>query len=128
MFPKFFPEGTFDDLEVKWFTQHLAAMNERPLSEQGNGQRGGPNIEAYRFLWLRSFDHPVVVRLQRENDQYRVAVKELDGKGGYKPGKPMLDKTRDLTREEWLQTMREIDECSFWKMRTRNSSRTRKTV
>lgn len=40
----------------------------------------------YRFLWLRTFHHPVVVRVEKRKDGMHLFAVELDGAGGYEPG------------------------------------------
>jgi formylglycine-generating enzyme required for sulfatase activity len=113
-----FPDGVLSNSRLLWYSKHLAAMNERSLKEQTGQKSSESKREAYRFIWLRSFDHPVAVRLENNSDQYRLVAKQLDGKGGYAPGMLMIHKPKVLTREEWLELMRWINECSFWTMTT----------
>lgn len=65
-----------------WYSAHLDAMEERPLREAVS--TGG---EAYRFLWLRTFHRPVVIRVVARNGQIVLETKETDGHGGYAPGR-----------------------------------------
>ncbi len=113
-----FPDGVLSDSKLRWYSKHLAAMNERPLKEQTGQKSSESKREAYRFIWLRSFDHPSAVRLEAKNGQYRLTAKEVDGKGGYDPGTLTLNKSRSLTHEEWKTLMGWINECSFWTMTT----------
>ena len=57
----YFPSGVLaNEGAVQKYSKFLAAMREPSLWELA--QRD-PRAEAYRFLWLRSADHPVAVRL-----------------------------------------------------------------
>lgn len=65
---EFFTSGTFGDAKESIGFRHdlsadLATMHETSLTswETRPGNAGG---EIYRFLWVRSYDHPVVVRLE----------------------------------------------------------------
>lgn len=85
----YFPAGTFavgsnpDDAFVReWFSEQLRAMGEPSLSCGTPGR-------VYRFTWLRSFHHPVAVRVTDFGGRGRLDVVELDGFGGYEPGKPL---------------------------------------
>jgi hypothetical protein len=45
-----------------------------------------------------------------------ISVKELDGAGGYEPGKLKLDRKRELTLEEWSGFMRHLDDSCYWQL------------
>jgi hypothetical protein len=66
-----------DDFRREWYTEHLAAMSEPALM-------AGPG-ETYRFLWLRSFHHPIAIRLSCTNGTCQLAAVRTGGKGGYEP-------------------------------------------
>jgi hypothetical protein len=63
-----------------WFSKQLAAMDEPSIS------CGKPG-DVYRFTWLRTFHHPVAIRIAAQGDNTILYAVELDGKGGYAPGK-----------------------------------------
>lgn len=45
-------------------------------------------LEIYRFIWVRTFHHPIIVRLEINKDSSATAYyKEFDGAGGYDFGK-----------------------------------------
>jgi len=56
--------------------------------------------ESYRFLWMRSFHEPVMVRVDRTREGDFVTAKTLDGAGGYAPGCVNRDVHRRLSTEE----------------------------
>jgi hypothetical protein len=75
----FFPQGELyslrSDLDAfvrEWYSMHLRAMGEPSLS------CGLPSEEeVYRFLWLRTFHHPIAVRIVRTADGAKLDVTEL---------------------------------------------------
>jgi hypothetical protein len=94
-----------------WYSKHLRAMKEESLYSSDEGWR-----ENYRFLWLRTFNHPVAVRIWKCGSVRFISVKELDGAGGYEPGKLKLDRKRELTPEEWSGFMRHLDDSCYWQL------------
>ena len=71
-----------DDLRQRWYSKHLAAMHEPSLWDLS--KRPKKSGEAYRFLWLRTFDEPVAIRVEKATDgAARLYTRVLDGKGGY---------------------------------------------
>src|SRR5262245_51972945 len=87
---KFFPPGTLgetkqlDQFVSDWYTKQLKALKEPSLWELS--KKSVP--QAYRFLWLRSFHHPVAIRLDINADgTARLTTKMTSGAGGYAPGK-----------------------------------------
>jgi hypothetical protein len=108
------PGNTFRN---NWYSKHLIAMNEESLySPQSEW------VEGYRFLWLRTFHHPVAVRIWKCGSVRFISVKELDGAGGYEPGKLKLDRKRELTPDEWSGFMRRLDESCYWQLPTQDDA------
>lgn len=112
-----FPAGTFDGwqdsdrLVNKWYSRHLRAMGERSIWEiVGDGE------EVFRFTWLRTFDHPVVVRFSRKGYTFEIYSRELTGAGGYEPGRILRTDTKRLSKDEWCEFKRLLDETSYWQM------------
>lgn len=106
------PGNTFRN---NWYSKHLSAMKEESLySPEGDW------IESYRFLWLRSFHNPVAVRLWKCGSARFISVKELDGAGGYEPGRLILDRKRELTLEEWNAFRHHLEDSCYWQLPTRD--------
>ncbi|MDR3159831.1 MAG: hypothetical protein LBU11_12705 [Zoogloeaceae bacterium] len=76
-----------------WFSEQLAAMDEPSIS------CGKPDV--YRFTWLRTFHHPVAVRIAAQGDSAILYAVELDGAGGYAPGKVLRKIERTLSSSEF---------------------------
>jgi len=99
-----------NELIVDLYTKHLAAMSEQALMSSN------AEDESYRFLWMRTFHHPVVIRIERLGDKRMLIVKELDGAGGYNPGKLIVNRIRPLTKSEWDEFARRVAQACFWRM------------
>ena len=63
-----------DDFKEEWYSQHLIAMGEPLLPDGAN--------EVYRFLWLRTFHNPIMIRLTYDPKGCDLIAKRLDGAGG----------------------------------------------
>ena len=122
--PFYFPRGAFfpkpeqEKFIMEWYTSHLKAMGEQSLLSQTDASR-----ESYRFLWLRSFHHPVAVRVWSSGDGHFINVKELSGQGGFKPGKLITDQTRPLTNAEWDHFLSMLDRSCYWQLRPQIDNR-----
>jgi hypothetical protein len=117
----FFPKGVLgeqlskfdaDAFTREWYSTHLRTMAEPSLS------CGQSDDESYRFLWLRTWGHPITVRVEAGQPHTLTAV-ELDGAGGYEPGKVVRRVTRQLSAEEWRTLSHSSKALNFWKMPTR---------
>ena len=101
------------EFRSNWYSRHLRAMNEEPLYSSDDRW-----LESYRFLWLRTFHHPVAVRLWKRGAEKFIVVKELSGAGGYEPGELIVNHTRKLSAAEWNQFARRLDDTCYWQLPT----------
>ncbi|WP_374660163.1 hypothetical protein [Phenylobacterium sp.] len=75
------------DLEIDWYSTQLRAAHEPSLYLAAQRPRSD-DAQSLRFTWLRSFDAPVVIRVDRLADgEMRLTAKRLSGYGGYDPGR-----------------------------------------
>jgi hypothetical protein len=123
--PRYFPVGVFsgdkanDDFRDRWYANQLRALKEPSLST--NASAGAETI--YRFTWLRSFHHPVAVRITvHANGTGTLTSKMADGAGGYGPGKLIANSTRDVGPNEVQRVLALIDATGFWKMPAENET------
>lgn len=98
----------FDSFTNKWYSKHLRAMGESVLFEKKL------NKEVFRFTWLRTFDNPIMIRLERKNDSINLFYKMTSGAGGYDPGEIVIDKQKKSSINEWNEFMNLVDSCNFW--------------
>jgi hypothetical protein len=116
----YFPEQVFDDgwsggdgSFDKWYGKHLRAMGEPSLLEVDN-----PDTETYRFLWLRSFDHPISVRIERIGYSFSLKSVELSGTGGYDPGKNVRMDNVEIFSDQWCRFTSLMDKMQYWEQPT----------
>jgi hypothetical protein len=98
-------DGSFDD----WYGKHLRAMKEPSLVDVKD-----PDSEVYRFLWLRTFHHPISVRIVRTGYSFRLTSVELNGAGGYDPGRNLRTDNVEIFNDEWCQFTALLDKAQFW--------------
>lgn len=109
----YFPAGTFspvrgtpsspDDFRRQWYSKHLRALEQLSLS------CGAAPDPAYRFTYLRSFHHPVVVQIDTAGGSERwLSAWESSGAGGYEPGTVVQRSRRRLPPEEWADFQRRL--------------------
>jgi hypothetical protein len=113
----YFPPGTLDETpqasraKEQWYSGQLRALKEPSLWESFKTQK----TQTYRFLWLRTFNHPISVRLDINQDGTGLlTTKATSGQGGYRPGKLVMNKTRKLTKEQTDWFLDRIAELGFW--------------
>jgi len=95
-----------------WYSSHLIAMYEKPLSAHEDED------ESYRFLWLRTFHHPISIHVSRTGDHYFMAVKQLSGQGGYEPGPLDVNWGRAISEDDWDLFLMHLEHSNFWLMPT----------
>ena len=111
--PQYFPSGTLapdqssDTFRDRWYSQHLKAMGEPVLY-----QDGPPG--AIRFTWLRSFHHPIAVRVSPSDGSYQLTATELDGAGGYAPGNVVRREQRLLSAAEFARGLQLLRAPRLW--------------
>lgn len=101
-----------DTFVNSWYSHMLFALKE-PVLKDYKGDK-----EVYRFTWLRSFNHPAVIRLEKQGDIIKLFSKVSDGAGGYEPGKIIFDTTLTLTLEHVDSINLHLDNAKFWTLQT----------
>ena len=86
----------------------LVAMEEPPLTTFKDLP------ECYRFLWLRSWDAPVCVRISRDSTVGSIATKVLEKYEGPTYGSLTHSSERHLTEDEMSHFAELLDAASFW--------------
>lgn len=99
------------------YSGNLAALGEPSLSAAGDAE-----LEAYRFVWIRSFHPPVSVRIWRKGGHAQMTVKQLSDRGipGAKGirflGTLTVNVTRPVSADQWDGFQRLLNESGFWSM------------
>jgi hypothetical protein len=99
-----------------WYSENLFAMKE-PLLYVDTSKD-----EIYRFTWLRTFNHPIAIRIEKHDTTYLLYWKLCDGAGGYKPGTLTINKSKVISRSQWNNFKNFIGEIDFWNMATNDPS------
>jgi hypothetical protein len=116
----FFPDGSLgkDDAHPDWYSKHLNALHEPSLWESSKTQK----TQTYRFLWLRTFHHPIAIRLDVKPDgSSLLTTKMSSGQGGYEPGRLIRNNTRRLSKEQTEWFLARIEELQFWTLPTKEA-------
>jgi len=117
--PSFFPNKIFSgrqdqhDFTAGWYSKHLLAMDEPSMWQQSKKS----NLHTYRFLWLRTFDRPICIRLIVNSDgSGSLITKATNGQGGYNPGRATHHKTIELSKEQTTSFLHTVKLSRFWKL------------
>jgi hypothetical protein len=74
--------------------------------------------EAYRFVWIRSFDEPITLRIQKSLAKISLTVKRSVGEGGFKHGGLIVDQSKDISILAWMKFKSLLEKECFWMMET----------
>lgn len=87
----------------------LAAMMEPALTaEKGY-------LEVYRFTWLRTFEEPVMVRVQQSGaNTFSATLITLSGRGGYEPGIIERNTSFKINTRTWKAIQKKVKKSDFW--------------
>jgi hypothetical protein len=115
--PRYFPD--IDGFKAQWYARQLQALQEKSLCCDSSS-RG----RVVRFVWLRSFQHPVVIRLdEMKPGNWRVLTKTGTGTGGGAPGTVATVNERTLSARD-AAAMRALFKASSWFWRTASAQAT----
>ena len=114
---EFFPAAPSERTRFlkSYYPLYLEAMNEQPLSALVNED------ESYRFLWLRSFHHPVAIHVWRTGERHFMVVKRVNGRRNYKPGAVDCYSTRSLSENDWNAFILHLEHSQYWLMPRQDS-------
>jgi len=113
-FPDAVRDGTSDGHQsrVTWYSKHLVSLKEPSLWELS---RQDPKVETYRFLWLRTFDRPISIRISVDSrGAVALTTKITNAQGGIEPGRLVQNRTKRLNKDlaDWVLGM--LEQYKFW--------------
>jgi hypothetical protein len=118
---RYFPEASLDErkdlseFREQWYSKQLTALEEPSLLEVAKDK----TAESYRFTWLRTFHHPVSVRLDILGDGSGVLIAKMaSGAGGYDPGKVILNEKAKLAKQQIDAFLLQLRKAGFWTLPT----------
>jgi len=126
--PQYFPKGifrdssdrgNFKDFKARWYSSYLRAMHEPSLSEASKDK----TLVAYRFLWLRTFHHPIAIRLTiRPDGTGALTGKVTSGAGGYEAGVMTQNESVEVSRAQVQQFLDLLQKAAFWASQTEGTA------
>jgi hypothetical protein len=119
---QYFPAGCFDknpqndESTANYYASFLRALHEPSLWELS---RQKPEAEVYRFFWLRTFHHPIAVRLVvRKSGSGWMNAHVTSGHGGNQPGRIIRYSIFWLTKNQTQSFLTALDRVDFWRLPT----------
>jgi hypothetical protein len=116
---KYYPANAFGgDLKsnqewIALYSKYLEGFREPSLFERAKS----PSSQSYRFLWLRSFHKPILVRLDVGSDAIgRLTIKIGSGPGVSATGGPVDERIRRLTKQQTDSFLDQINTLGFWEL------------
>jgi hypothetical protein len=101
-----------DTFVNSWYSKHLFAMKE-PIIYLDKSQN-----EIYRFTWVRTFDNPIIVRIEKHGNTYILFWKLCNGEGGFEPGELTLNEQKTIDKTTWDEFKNRINQINFWDLET----------
>ena len=92
-----------------WLEVQLKDLNESCLFNKEVQK----NSTIYRFTWLRSFHHPIAIRLEKIEDEIVIYWKVGKGAGGYEPQGLKKSRKKKLGIKEWEEFEKILKESNF---------------
>ena len=119
--PQYFPvnvsstdPGT-SNFESRWYAMQLRAAHEPSLLDMAKDK----SALIYRFVWLRTFHHPIIARLVVDGDGIgRLTAVEMTGQGGFAPGVLARKQTLDVSKDDVAHLQSLIAAIRYWTMPT----------
>jgi hypothetical protein len=99
----------------RWYSNKLYDMKESIVYNQS-----GKNI--FRFIWLRSFHKPVVIRLEEADNKIQLTWKMASGAGGYETGELIVDKSKIISKSEFDKFTSLLATAKYWEMSPQQDS------
>ncbi|HVZ83340.1 MAG TPA: hypothetical protein VG893_06660 [Terracidiphilus sp.] len=74
-----------------------------------------PLLHSYRFLWMRSFNPPIAIRIDINLDGTATLTTKMgNGAGSYARGRLIVNKHQVLSRDEVKSFLTLVDRVNFW--------------
>ena len=117
---RFFPKNIFDkndeedDYIQRKYSGHLHAMKEKPIYDTNS-----PDLTIYRFLYLRSFSIPLMIKVtvKKNENNLRAII----------PSEPRSVREKEINKtlndKEIQEIEKYIEKMDFWNLNTTNDAR-----
>ena len=94
---------------AEWLQVQLSDLKEDCLYNKELKQ----NSIIYRFTWLRSFHHPIAIRIEKVENEIMLYWKVGKGAGGYEPEGLKKSGKKKLRLKEWIEFEEIVKASSF---------------
>lgn len=94
---------------AEWLEGHLVNLQENCIYNYEIKQ----NSTIYRFTWLRSFHHPIAIRIEKIENEIMLYWKVGKGAGGYEPKGLKKSGEKRLSLKEWTKFESLVKESNF---------------
>ncbi|NLE63189.1 MAG: hypothetical protein GX612_05065 [Bacteroidales bacterium] len=95
-----------------YYTSILQRFNEKALKNI--------NEDIFRFLWLRTFHHPIVIVIKKQKNRVKLYWKVLSGQSGYRIGKCYIKGCKYFPLSIWTSFLQQLDSINYWNLRSCN--------
>jgi hypothetical protein len=115
----YFPVAAFRDSGSPTGDQHKAFMYSSPLfyMKEPKIYQDKSNNEVYRFLWIRSFDDPIAIRLEKNNDQIILFWRSCKLTDHQDQASPIVvSRHRKIDNQTWLKFLSLLNDIDFFTM------------
>lgn len=102
-------DDKMDDFRNKWYSEHLASMNEPILFN-----KTGNNLNVFRYTNLGTFSKPYSIRVELHDSIVIIYYKQTNGKGGYGAGRLIKDIQKQLSIKDWNNLNSQVKLTHFW--------------
>ncbi|MCK5741296.1 MAG: hypothetical protein KAH48_03685 [Chlorobi bacterium] len=100
-------DTSVDYMDIIWHSKHTAeslheqleALNEPCLYNL----EVGSDVSIFRATWLRTFDNPISIRIEKNSDDIVLYWKVGAGSGGYRPEGLKDSGEKNIKESEWLE-------------------------
>jgi hypothetical protein len=109
------PPNLYPEILREWYSRSLVALKEPSLFELAQNQ----TTHSYRFLWLRTFNNPVAIRLNVNADGTGTLIEKVtSGEAGFRPGSLTVSFAKPLTQKQTNDFVKKIEILNFWSIPT----------
>ena len=92
------------------YLPYLRNMREPPMESLA----GSTGVESVRFVWLRSFHHPIAVRVTRRGSRFSLVAAELGDETDMKPGRLIKRDSVEISESQWNSVVHALRQPDFW--------------
>lgn len=107
------PNDSLSEFTNQWYSKHLNSLGEPILYTKRN--KGNKII---RFTHLGTWSNPFSYRLENDDEKVKITYNRTRGLGGYKAGRRIKHKTKEIELEKWEQIIEKVDNIDFWNIKT----------